>query len=175
MTSNGSNQNEAPLEKDLKKLAVTASKAKSKSGTTKTNTQATAEHTEEEFYRQRLSQLGALPAKDFYPHKFKATHTIAQAYALAAECATGTSEGPTVAAAGRVVVCRGQKSIFFIKVMADGAEIQLAVHAATEEPFKEAELIRRGDIVGFVGPCGRTRTGEPSVFPVSLQILAPCL
>ena len=35
--------------------------------------------------------------------------------------------------------------------------------------------IKRGDLVGVVGKPGRTKRGELSIFPTSMQILTPCL
>jgi lysyl-tRNA synthetase class 2 len=45
-----------------------------------------------------------------------------------------------------------------------------------EEAFKEIHsLIKRGDIVGVVGHPGKSKKGELSIFPSSLQLLSPCL
>ena len=38
-----------------------------------------------------------------------------------------------------------------------------------------ANTIKRGDIVGVVGQPGKTKRGELSIFPTSLELLTPCL
>ena len=38
-----------------------------------------------------------------------------------------------------------------------------------------ANTIKRGDIIGVVGQPGKTKRGELSLFPTSLQLLTPCL
>lgn len=35
--------------------------------------------------------------------------------------------------------------------------------------------VRRGDIVGVVGNPGKTKKGELSIMPTSIQLLSPCL
>jgi lysyl-tRNA synthetase class 2 len=42
--------------------------------------------------------------------------------------------------------------------------------------FGEAhEHVKRGDIVGFVGYPGKSKSGELSLSAVSVELLAPCL
>ena len=41
--------------------------------------------------------------------------------------------------------------------------------------MKLANTIKRGDIVGVVGQPGKTKRGELSIFPTSLELLTPCL
>lgn len=38
-----------------------------------------------------------------------------------------------------------------------------------------ANTIKRGDVVGVVGQPGKTKRGELSIFPTSMQLLTPCL
>jgi lysyl-tRNA synthetase class 2 len=45
-----------------------------------------------------------------------------------------------------------------------------------EEAFAAiVSKLRRGDIVGVVGNPGKTKKGELSVIPTTLQLLSPCL
>jgi lysyl-tRNA synthetase, class II len=37
------------------------------------------------------------------------------------------------------------------------------------------ELLRRGDLVGVTGYPGKSKKGELSIFPLSMQLLTPCL
>lgn len=41
--------------------------------------------------------------------------------------------------------------------------------------FQTNGLLRRGDLIGVTGYVGKSRKGELSVFPTSMQLLAPCL
>ncbi|CAM9539236.1 unnamed protein product [Ascophyllum nodosum] len=44
-----------------------------------------------------------------------------------------------------------------------------------EEFWKTNGLLRRGDLIGVKGYVGKSKKGELSVFPMSMQLLAPCL
>ena len=49
-------------------------------------------------------------------------------------------------------------------------------YEAGEDAFlADVAKIRRGDIVGFVGKPAKTKKGELSVIPYSMQLLSPCL
>jgi lysyl-tRNA synthetase class 2 len=68
----------------------------------------------------------------------------------------------------------------FYDLHGEGVKIQImsdiSMYQGGEEAFKEIHsLIKRGDIVGVVGHPGKSKKGELSIFPSSLQLLSPCL
>jgi len=76
----------------------------------------------------------------------------------------------------------GAKLIFF-DLRSEGAKVQVMCDARYFESggldlasFQRLmNSVKRGDIVGLTGHPGKSKRGELSVFPTSLQILAPCL
>ena len=50
-----------------------------------------------------------------------------------------------------------------------------AYKAGVEAFLSDNAKIRRGDIVGFTGKPAKTKKGELSVIPYTLQLLSPCL
>ena len=62
----------------------------------------------------------------------------------------------------------------------EGTKIQVmananAYKAGLETFMSDVGKIRRGDIVGFTGKPAKTKKGELSVIPHTLQLLSPCL
>jgi len=60
----------------------------------------------------------------------------------------------------------------------DGANdsMQELAAKAEEEPFNyKLGMIKRGDIIGIRGFPGKSKKGELSIFPVSVELLAPCM
>jgi len=116
-----------------------------------------------------------------YPHKFQTTMQISDFIAKYKDI-TKNDEffKDEVALAGRVMTIRAVsgKLIFYDFVGDNGAKIQIFANATfhKEGDFKEAHAnIRRGDVVGVVGYAGRTKTGELSIAPKSIQQLSYCM
>lgn len=132
---------------------------------------------EEEFYLQRLEQLriAASENTELYPHKYVISHSLSEAKHLAESCDKDQQNGERVSSAARVISRRGHGKLFFFTVESDMTEIQLVLNSGSADIYKTANFIRRGDIVGFSGTCGRSRTGEPSIFLDALKVLSPCL
>lgn len=102
-------------------------------------------------------------------------------HTLATRCFYFTlQQEDVVSVAGRIVNKREQGKLLFYTIKADGAKVQimssLGEHADGEEAFwKLHGLLRRGDLIGATGFAGKSKKGELSVFPTSMQLLAPCL
>lgn len=134
------------------------------------------ELTDEEFFLQRTQMIKEAESQmEIYPHAYDVTHSISIAKACASSCQNGEKSEETVSSAGRVVTIRGHGKLYFFDVEADGTSIQLMLNSGSPEIYKVAVFLRRGDIVGFKGVCGRSKTGEPSVFLTDLKLLTPCL
>lgn len=134
------------------------------------------ELTEEEFFTQRQSQLQAAAQEglELYPHKFDVKSTFAEMRKLASIFQNEETGDEPVQSAGRVMSIRGHGKLFFFSAESDSVDLQLVLNSGSEELYRLAALLKRGDIVGFSGVCGRTRTGEPSVFIRELKLLSPC-
>jgi len=80
---------------------------------------------------------------------------------------------------GRIVFKRSSgKKLYFYTIHSNGQNLQIMSDLKTyhnNEEFNELHaIIKRGDIVGITGyPC-RTKKGELSIIPITIEILAPC-
>lgn len=134
------------------------------------------EITDEEFFVQRTQMLKEMEGKvDFYPQGHKITHSLPSLKITADGFESGKGGNETVSSAGRVVTVQTFGKLYFLKIEADGTVLQLILNCGDSDVIKAAQMIRRGDIVGFTGVCGKSNKGEPSVFIDSIKILAPCL
>lgn len=135
------------------------------------------------YFENRVAQLATLEKEKNYnpwPHKFDVTMTIPEFHAKF-EYLKGQekAEGVVVSVAGRVYSKRasGSKLVFYdIKGDTKKLQVMSDFRGATEYDFNEVNaIIKRGDIVGFKGCPGRTKTGELSIFPSQIVLLSPCL
>jgi lysyl-tRNA synthetase class 2 len=115
-----------------------------------------------------------------FPHKFHATLRVSEYIARFESLADGVSdETVSVSVSGRVLSKRGQGKLMFYDLHSEGDKIQimsdLSRYEGGEEAFQKIHsLIKRGDIVGVVGAPGKSKKGELSIFPTSIQLLSPC-
>jgi len=73
---------------------------------------------------------------------------------------------------GRVINIREQsKNLVFIDLEGDSSKVQLFWNAASFKGDFSAlkDSIKRGDILGVVGAPGKTKTGELSVRPTTIE------
>ncbi|KAI5148078.1 lysyl-tRNA synthetase, class II [Enteropsectra breve] len=135
------------------------------------------ELSEEEFSAQRKEQIAQAIAEgmEIYPHKYQVKDKLENIKNAANKYEANTQGEDKVQSAGRITAIRGHGKLFFFTVESDGIDLQLILNKGDEKIYKVANFIRRGDIVGFSGCCGKSRTGEPSVFLDELVLLAPCL
>jgi lysyl-tRNA synthetase, class II len=142
----------------------------------KNHPQAQENISEEEFYTQRLVTVNQQleENKSVYPHKFEVKVRFNEIIKN-----NGKSEEDLkniqVQSAGRILSFRTHARYSFFQIMSEDINIQLVIDSKVIEDKEVISSIRRGDIVGFKGVLGKTKTGEFSVFVSELQILAPCL
>ena len=116
-----------------------------------------------------------------YPHKFQTTHQIPAYVEAFSSLADGErAESVEVAIAGRVMSKRIQGKLLFYDVQGDGGKVQvmssMGDYVGDEDSFRATHnLLKRGDIVGFKGWPGKSKKGELSIFPRTLQLLSPCM
>jgi len=136
-----------------------------------------------EYFKIRSAAVEELKKSDQhpYPHKFNVTTSLTQFIESYSSLEAGqTLKDKEVRLAGRIHAIResGAKLIFY-DLRGEGTKIQVMATAnayTSEEEFLSVTAkLRRGDIVGVVGNPGKTKKGELSVIPLTLELLAPCL
>lgn len=135
------------------------------------------ELSEEDFYVQRA---GAVKSElesgvEMYPHKFQVDHSFEEILEMAGRTETQFVGPETVRSAGRIMSMRLHARFCFFLVVSGGSVLQLVVDVKETGQAAVAKFLKRGDVVGFTGSPGRTRTLEPSVFVKEVAVLAPCL
>ena len=131
------------------------------------------------YREQRMKELSTVA--NWYPHKFDVTKTFtAYQEAYSHLNPNDVLTDVTEQIAGRILTIRASGSnLYFATVLSDGVTLQILANAsnyADKETFKtEKKLLKRGDIVGIVGNPTRSKTGELSIMPTTVQLLAPCL
>ncbi|ADM11343.2 lysyl-tRNA synthetase [Encephalitozoon intestinalis ATCC 50506] len=135
------------------------------------------ELSEEDFYVQRSSMVkGEMSqGKNMYPHKFEVTHSFGEILRKIGEVKEQFVAEDVVQSAGRIMSIRLHSRFCFFIISSCGESIQLVVDAKKEGSEQIIKFLKRGDIVGFIGNVGRTRTLEPSVFATDVKVLTPCL
>lgn len=179
-----------PRPPQAKQAAAAAERAAAKAA--KGDTVALEDDASEEtdptkYYENRVKAVAAAKARgdNPYPHKFEISTQLPAYVEKYASLEPGTQvTDDTVSLAGRVVrkAASGAKLIFF-DLRSEGAKVQVMCDARNFEAggldlsaFQRLmNSVKRGDIVGLTGYPGKSKRGELSVFPTSLQVLAPCL
>lgn len=136
------------------------------------------------YYENRCSLITNLRSHEKYrpyPHKFEVNYSIAEFIREFEPLCTEKGEflEKEVSVAGRVASVRasGNKLIFY-DLHGDGFKIQVMARAQEHQgdDFEEVHsLIKRGDIIGVRGKPGRSKTGELSISPTTVQSLSYCL
>lgn len=136
-----------------------------------------AEVSEEEFYLQRTASVRAEIecGRDPYPHKFSVKHTFRQILDMAGSIETQFTGTDVVQSAGRVMGIRLHARFCFFEMVSCGETLQIVADLRDAGREETVRFLKRGDIVGFTGNPGRTRTLEPSVFVTDVVLLTPCL
>ena len=139
------------------------------------------------YYENRVNAVLASKARGInpYPHKFHVSIQLPDYVAKYKDIEAGTKvEEDKVSLAGRIMrkAASGTKLIFF-DLRSEGAKVQMICDARQFEASgldvhafqKLMNSVKRGDIVGVEGYPGKSKRGELSIFPCSLEVLAPCL
>ncbi|TAK33643.1 MAG: lysine--tRNA ligase [Chloroflexota bacterium] len=134
---------------------------------------------------QRVEKLADLQAKgiDPYPHRYRRTHTSAEAMAQFEReeqqngGAATQENSPEWRLAGRLVSTRGMGKVTFAHIQDGAGRIQLffrrdALGPETYSLLKDLDI---GDIIGVSGRMFRTKTGEPTLQVSALDVLAKSL
>ncbi|XP_033511620.1 lysine--tRNA ligase-like isoform X1 [Nicotiana tomentosiformis] len=90
-------------------------------------------------------------------------------------------EAIEISLAGRVITKRASSSkLYFYELLDDGARVQVMADARDSDMDTVAfstyhSGVKRGDIIAICGYPGKSKRGELSIFPRSLEVKAPCL
>jgi lysyl-tRNA synthetase class 2 len=131
---------------------------------------------------RRIEELGVDP----WGHRFDEHSPIA---AIRARDGEITSEpaaeqgkppilhGPTVRAAGRIVLQRGQGKLRFLELNDWTGRIQVAIGMSQvgEKNWELAKNFDLGDLIGIDGELKRTNVGELTIFATDLHFLSKCI
>lgn len=115
-----------------------------------------------------------------YPHKFHVSTSLAE-FLETYQTLTQEKEGQEeVTVSGRVHAIReSSQKLRFYDLRGENVKLQVMANLKFYESeaafYEDCDKIRRGDILGVKGVALRTKTGELSIRPTKLQILAPCL
>ena len=132
-----------------------------------------------EIMATRREKVAALRAAgvDPYPVGFDPTHTVAEIRDAWPDLEPGAETGEVVRVAGRIVGKREMGRLSFLVLREDGAELQLFVPVkALDDASRDLlEHLDVGDWLGGEGEVMASKTGELSVKPSSLTLLAKSL
>ena len=93
------------------------------------------------------------------------------------EQGSGEMVGPTVRAAGRIILQRPTGKLIFVNLRDWTGDIQIFIgkRQVGESDFEVARLFDLGDLIGVEGMLGRTNTGELTIFAEKLFFLCKAL
>ena len=120
--------------------------------------------------RQALIDAGQQP----YALRFEASDHVADLEERYAELENGASTEDVVKVSGRIMALRNQGKLVFIDMMDSTATVQLFVRINNvgEEAFAAIKDLDIGDIIGATGTVMRTKRGQLSVAPTSIELLS---
>lgn len=127
----------------------------------------------------RRAKLEALRASGAEPYRdsFTVTHPASQLAEQFASLEPGDESGVVVSVAGRLVAKRDQGRLAFLVIRDASGDLQLFCreNVLGEEAFEAVTGLDLGDWIGATGEVVRTRRGELSVSPTSVELLSKSL
>ena len=112
-----------------------------------------------------------------YGHSFETSAHVADLEARYAELPDGETTEDVVTVAGRIMAIRRQGKIVFMGLKDSTGTVQLfiRINNVGEEAFEKIKDLDVGDWVGVEGAVMRTRRGQLSVAPTSVELLSKSL
>ncbi|KAF8971268.1 hypothetical protein BDZ97DRAFT_1788623 [Flammula alnicola] len=180
------------LKRREKQRAKEASKASKAPAATPSAAAASAGPSEDDlnpnqYYEMRCRQIQELKQSQSpnpYPHKFNVSRALVsyvEFYGAEGKITSGTKlENVVESLAGRIHNIRASGSkLKFYDLHGEGTKVQImATQQDAQDPnsfIATHEHFKRGDIVGVTGVPSRTKKGELSITPLSMQLLSPNL
>jgi len=130
---------------------------------------------EEEVYRRRVERVARLREAGIEPYGFRFLEGRLVVSEVRGLIDAGREE--EVRVAGRVYALRLHGKTTFLDIGDQSGKLQLCVvrDVVGQQPYKLVKKLDAGDILGAEGKCGRTRTGEPTVFVERFWLLSKAL
>ena len=129
----------------------------------------TVEHEESDLIKQRRTKLEAITGKGIYAYggRFDTTSKIK-------ELTDNFADGQNVTIAGRIMACREHGKAKFYDLKDSTGKIQLYVKSDIVGPdaFELSNNLDIGDFIGISGETFKTRTNEPSIKVLKMEILS---
>lgn len=124
-------------------------------------------------YDLRYAQIKNLldAATPVYVHHFHCRDTVPS---IVNTYGGESSPSGAVQGAGRIISVRAFKILTFVVVQQLDKKVQLIFNAESRSALS-IKVFKRGDIVGFSGAVGRSKSGDLSIFLSELVMLAPCI
>jgi len=127
------------------------------------------EHEESDLIKQRRAKLEAIKSKGIYAYggKFAVTSSIK-------ELTDNFADGKSATIAGRIMACREHGKAKFYDLKDSTGKIQLYIKADIVGPdaFELSNNTDIGDFIGVSGETFKTRTNEPSIKVLKLEMLS---
>lgn len=115
--------------------------------------------------------------KDPYGHRFEVSAHAAELEQKYASLENGEQCDESYTLAGRIMAIRDQGKICFIVMKDESGEIQLfiRINELGEAAYEEVKELDLGDWIGVEGTVLRTRRGQLSIAPTSVELLSKAL
>ncbi|MBS3956658.1 MAG: lysine--tRNA ligase [Clostridiales bacterium] len=134
---------------------------------------------QEDVFAVRRAKLDLLRASGAEPYRrsFDVTGRAGELSSRFADLDPGSETGERVAVAGRLVARRDQGKVAFLVIRDATGDLQLFCRANVlgEEEFSAIRDLDLGDWIGATGEVMKTRRGELSVSPSSVELLSKSL
>jgi lysyl-tRNA synthetase class 2 len=128
---------------------------------------------------RRLAQVEALreAGQQPYPYRFDRSHTLREVRETWGQLEPGTETDAEVDVAGRIMLLRDTGKLVFATIRDRDGHVQLFVSKAVvgDDAFERVKTLDLGDWVGVHGTVMTTRTGELSIKPDTVELLAKAI
>ncbi|XP_050723812.1 lysine--tRNA ligase-like isoform X2 [Eriocheir sinensis] len=170
---------EKKAQEKVEKEAAQAAKSSQASAKPKINEEETSPNEYLKLRTQYVQQQKDA-GKNVYPHKFHVSTSLTSFLDTYKDLTQEQQGQEEVTVAGRVHAIReSSQKLRFYDLRGEGVKLQVMANLKFYENeaafIEDCDRIRRGDILGIKGIALRTKTGELSIRPSKLQVLAPCL
>eukprot|EP01123_Difflugia_compressa_P010064 TRINITY_DN3567_c0_g1_i1.p1 TRINITY_DN3567_c0_g1~~TRINITY_DN3567_c0_g1_i1.p1 ORF type:complete len:577 (-),score=119.64 TRINITY_DN3567_c0_g1_i1:131-1825(-) len=133
-----------------------------------------------EMRTQLVNTLKQDKSRDPYPHKFQITIEIPDFRDKYEYLKPDEQLEEVVQVAGRITFKRNSSNkLYFYSITSHQTKVQILCNFKfyeDKEDFpKIMEILKRGDVIGVIGFPSRSKTGELSIVPKQVILLAPCL
>jgi len=165
--------------KKIEKIEKTAQKKVEKKAAAPAKGQSEEDEDPSKYFENRQRHIADLTSQGFdaYPHKFHVSMQLHEFIEKYQQLKDNETHSDIVSIAGRIMVKRASSSkLYFYDLKSEGAKIQVMsdVGSYKGDFAKIHDTLRRGDIIGITGVPTRTKRGELSIVPHTIELLSPC-